>query len=75
MTSIRASYSGKRCLISRIKSFEEDTGKELTLANFLSHYYMDAREIYGKFSIARSSVAAGLRDFDDSAEEVLTKEF
>ena len=47
MTSIRASYSGKRCLISRIKSFEEDTGKELTLANFLSHYYMDAREIYG----------------------------
>ena len=53
LDNIRASYSGKRGLISRIESFKEDTGKELTFANFISHYHMEAREIYGKFSFAR----------------------
>ena len=76
LTNIRASYSGKRGLISRIESFEEDTGKELTFANFISHYHMDAREIYGKFSFARLMVWAGVReDFNEPAEEVLTKAF
>ena len=76
LDNIRASYSGKRGLISRIESFEEDTGKELTFANFISHYHMDAREIYGKFSFARLMVWAGVReDFNEPAEEVLTKAF
>ena len=76
LSNIRASYSGKRGLISRIEGFEEDTGKELTFANFVSHYHMDAKEIYGKFSFARMSVLAGVReDFDEPAEEVLTKAF
>ena len=63
-------------MISRIESFEEDTGKKLTLANFLTHYHMDAREIYVKFSFARLSVYAGVReDFNESIEETLTKAF
>ena len=76
LNNIHASYSGKKGLISRIESFEEDTGKELTFANFISHYHMDAREIYGKFSFARLMVWAGVReDFNEPAEEVLTKAF
>ena len=76
LSNIRSSYSGKKGLISRIESFEEDTGKELTFANFISHYHMDAREIYGKFSFARLMVWAGVReDFHEPAEEVLTKAF
>ena len=76
LENIRASYSGKRGLISRIESFEEDTGRKLTLANFLSHYHMDAREIYAKFSFARLSVLAGVReDFEEVIEDELTKAF
>lgn len=62
LDNIRASYSGKRGLIARIESFEEDTGRGLTFANFVSHYHMDAREIYGKSSFARLSVLAGVRE-------------
>ena len=76
LNNIRASYSGKRGLISRIESFEVDTGKKLTLSNFLMHYHMDAREIYAKFSFSRLSVLAGVRDdFDEPVEDVLTKSF
>ena len=50
--------------------------KELTFANIISHYYMDAREIYGKFNFTRLMVWARVReDFNEPAEEVLTKSF
>ena len=40
LENIKSSYTGKRGLISRIRTFTEDTGKELTLANFVNHYHL-----------------------------------
>lgn len=76
LQNIRQSYGFRAGLISKIASFEEDSGQKLTLANFLSYHHMDARAIYAKFSFARLCADAGVRDdFSEPAEEVLTKAF
>ncbi len=76
LQNIRQSYGFRAGLVSKIASFEEDSGQQLTLANFLSYHHMDARAIYAKFSFARLCVDAGMRDdFSEPAEEVLTKAF
>jgi len=76
LQNIRQSYGFRAGLVSKIASFEEDSGQKLTLANFLSYYHMDARAIYAKFSFARLCSDAGVReDFSEPAEEVLTKAF
>ncbi len=49
LDNIRASYGSSAGLVSRIASFEEDTGQKLNLANFLAYYHIDVRSIY-KFS-------------------------
>ena len=74
LDNIRASCGNTAGLVSRVASFTEDTGLELTLANFLDYYHLDPRAIY-KFSsfsriCARSDVIA---DFSEPLEEVLTK--
>ncbi|MFB0918895.1 MAG: DUF3427 domain-containing protein [Clostridiaceae bacterium] len=47
LDNIRASYSNRKIsMIERIRSFTEDTGKELTLNNFMEHYDLDFRDIY-----------------------------
>ncbi len=74
LENIRASYGNTAGLVSRVASFAEDSGLELTLANFLDYYHLDPRAIY-KFSsfsriCARSDVIA---DFSEPLEEVLTK--
>ena len=76
LQNIRQSYGFRAGLVSKIASFEEDSGQKLTLANFLSYHHMDARAIYAKFSFARLCSDAGVReDFSEPAEEVLTKAF
>ena len=76
LQNIRQSYGFRAGLVSKIASFEEDSGQKLTLANFLSYHHMDARAIYAKFSFARLCADAGVRDdFSEPAEEVLTKAF
>ena len=49
LDNIRASYGNTAGLVSRAASFAEDSGLELTLANFLDYYHLDPRAIY-KFS-------------------------
>ena len=48
LDNIRDSYSSKRGLQSRISTFTEDTGLELTFLNFVSYYHIDPRIIYKK---------------------------
>ena len=74
LDNIRASYGNTAGLVSRVASFTEDSGLELTLANFLNYYHLDPRAIY-KFSsfsriCARSDV---IEDFQEPLEDVLTK--
>ena len=49
LDNIRASYGNTAGLVTRVASFTEDSGLELTLENFLDYYHLDPRAIY-KFS-------------------------
>ena len=74
LDNIRASYGNTAGLISRIASFEEDTGLTLSLANFLDYYHLDARSIYKFSSFSRLCARADkIDDFSEPMEEVLTK--
>ena len=76
LTNIRQSYGFRAGLVSRIASFEEDSGLPLTLENFLTYHRMDVRAIYAKFSFARLCAEAGVREsFTEPVEDVLTKAF
>lgn len=74
LENIRASYGNTAGLVSRISTFEEDTGKELSLASFLEHYHLDAGAIYKYSSFSRLCARADvIEDFVEPAEDAVTK--
>lgn len=74
LDNIRASYGNSAGLVSRIATFEEDTGLELTLANFIDYYHIDARSIYKFDSFSRLCARADVIDeFEEPVEETLSK--
>ena len=76
LENIRASYGNTAGLITRVASFEEDTGLELTLANFLDYYHLDARAMYKYSSFSRLCARADvIDDFEETTEEAMTKAF
>lgn len=76
LESIRNSFGVKAGLVSRISTFEEDTGLPLTLANFVGFYHLELHAIYNKSSFARLCVAAGAKpEFHEPAEDPLTRAF
>lgn len=76
LENIRASYGNTAGLITRVASFEEDTGLELSLATFLDYYHLDARAMYKYSSFSRLCARADvIDDFEESTEEAMTKAF
>ncbi len=76
LDNIQASFSVRAGLIARIATFEEDSGKPLTLENFLSYYRLDPRSLYIRGSFSRLCVMAGVRDdFYEQMENILTRAF
>ena len=76
LDNIRASFGVRAGLVSRIATFTEDSGKPLSLADFLDYYHLDVRAIYVKDSFSRLSVQAGVRDdFNEPLEGTLAKAF
>lgn len=74
LENIRASYGNSAGLVTRIASFTEDTGLELTLSNFLDYYHIDPRAIYKFASFSRLCSRADLiEDFTEPVEEIMTK--
>ena len=75
LDNIKKNFDSKPGLISRIETFQADSGQEPTLYNFLSYYRMDPHVIYArKTSFSRLCVIAKVKDdFAEPAEEVLTK--
>ena len=74
--NIRAAFGVRAGLISRLGTFEEDTGLALNLENFTSYYHLDTRTLYSKGSFSRLAVLAGVRDeYHEALEDVLTKAF
>jgi hypothetical protein len=61
------------CLIA---TFSEDSGLELTLANFLNYYHIDPRMIYKFSSFSRLCARADLiDDYTEPLEKIMTKAF
>ncbi len=76
LNNIRQSFDSKAGLISRIETFKEDSGLELTLKNFLRYYHLNVYSIYSKYSFARLCAEAGVvENFDEEIEEKLIKAF
>jgi superfamily II DNA or RNA helicase len=76
LDNIRSSLGIKAGLVAHIETFEADTGKPLTLANFVDHYHFDPRRLYQRASFSRLCVLAGVRDdFDEPAEEIFDRAF
>lgn len=76
LENIRASYGNTAGLIARVATFEEDSGLELTLDNFLDYYHLDPRSIYKFSSFSRICARADvIEPFDEPLEETLTKAF
>ena len=74
LDNIRASYGNTAGLVSRVATFEEDTGLKRTLENFLDYYHLDPRSIYKFTSFSRLCARADVReDFTEPLEEILTK--
>lgn len=77
MRNIKDSKNTRKFLIHRIKYFKHDTGKELTLSNFLTHYNLKLHDFYGPScdrTLRRMMVDAAIREnFDCENEAALTK--
>lgn len=74
LDNIRASYGNTAGLVSRVASFTEDSGLELTLTNFLEYYHLDPRTIYKFSTFSRLCARADVMDdFQEPLEEALTK--
>ena len=76
LDNIQASYGNNAGLVSRVASFTEDSGLELTLTNFLNYYHLDPRVIYKFSSFSRICARADvIQDFQEPLEDTLTKAF
>ena len=76
LDNIRASYGNTAGLVSRVASFTDDTGLELTLGNFLDYYHLDPRAVYKFTSFSRLCARADVTpDFQEPMEDILTKAF
>ena len=74
LDNIRASYGNTAGLVTRVASFEEDTGLKLSLANFLDYYHLDPRSIYKFATFSRLCARADvIDDFNEPIEETMTK--
>jgi superfamily II DNA or RNA helicase len=76
LKNIRSSFGAKAGLVTRIATFEEDSGLPLNLKNFCEYYHLDVRTIYQRGSFSRLCVHAGVREeFSEDLEDILTKAF
>lgn len=74
LENIRASYGNTAGMISRIATFEEDTGRILSLSNYLDYFHLDPRAMYRYESFSRMCARADvIENFEEPAEERLRK--
>lgn len=74
LENIRQSFGQRAGLISRIATFEDDTGIALSLENFLYHFHLDVRNVLSRGPFSRLCVAAAVReDYEEPLEEYVSK--
>lgn len=78
LNNVRTALESQAGLKEAIRTFAEDSGQNLTLANFVTYHHLDVRNIYKKASkrasFSRLCTDVGMRDdFNDPDEEALTR--
>lgn len=74
LNNIKAAYGSAAAIKAILETFEEDTGKELTLSNFLNTHKMDPRFLYKHGSFSRLCVSARIKeDFSEPGEKMIEK--
>lgn len=76
LDNIETAIRGRGGFVGRIRTFAEDSGLPLTLANFLDYYHLTPRTLYGAqaTSFARLCAQAELgEDFSEPDETALSK--
>lgn len=70
LANVKANTSTRKHLVELLQKFEETTGKELTLNNFLTHYKINIHEFYKKdYSFYRLLTEAGIKKFEEVSNE------
>lgn len=77
LRNIKAARINKQNLIAKIKHFEADSGRRLTLKNFLQYYHLSLADVYGSQknrSFERMKVEAGVtKEYKAEYEDLLMK--
>ena len=77
LRNIKAARINKQNLIAKIKHFEADSGRRLTLNNFLQYYHLSLADVYGSQknrSFERMKVEAGVtKEYKAEYEDLLMK--
>ncbi|SHI64135.1 DUF3427 domain-containing protein [Pseudobutyrivibrio xylanivorans] len=74
LENIKQSFGNKNALVSKIRTFTDDSDRELNLENFLKYYQLSKKTIYQKYSFVRLCVEAGVRqEFEEPLETIITK--
>lgn len=76
LENIKASLRINSVFTARIRTFEDDSGKELTLGNFLDYYQIKPENIYKSSTFSQLCINAGVREIyhdvlDDKASAIL----
>lgn len=74
LRNIKESANNRKNLVGKMKYFSEDTGLELTLANFLKHYRLSLYDFYGRSGdrmFQRLMVESGKKQDFKSIDEAL----
>ena len=53
LNNISQAFGKKAGIVARIATFTEDTGRVLSLENFVNHYHLDVRSIYARDNFSR----------------------
>ncbi len=75
LDNISRSFRGHSELVSRLRTYTEDTGRPLTFDGFLDWYHLTPTHIYGKgLTFSRLCVEADARDdFSEAVEPLLSR--
>lgn len=69
LSNIRSSLNGKTGIISKLSTFEADTGTELSLKGFLDYYSMNPKMVYTH----KITVTGTVKKLDDKADPEMWK--
>ena len=74
--NIEASYRGRQRLVSLIATFEEESGLELNLSNFVNYHKLELKQIYACDSFSTLCVKAGItEDCNDEFKDIFKTAF